>query len=150
MDETRDQGKSALTLARISLVLTAMVFGGFGLTFLLWPEVLEITEVTLATPMAVTEIRAFYGGMELGFAIFFALAAARPSWFRPALVAQIGALGGLASGRIFGLIVDGSPDSLHFLLTGTEITGALIGGLALWRLTATSLADGDDVSTAST
>jgi hypothetical protein len=121
-------------LPRVSLVLTALAFGGFGALLLLRPETLAVVGVDLTTPSARTEIRGFYGGLELGFALFFAMAAARPVWFVPGLVAQSFSLGGVALGRVFGLVVDGSPESLTYALLAAESAGCLIGVAALARL----------------
>jgi len=81
-------------LPRISLLLTALVFGGFGAVLFADPRILEHAGVVAAGPMGVAELRAFYGGLELGLAAFFLLAATRRAWHRPALVAQVLALGG--------------------------------------------------------
>jgi hypothetical protein len=123
-----------LGLARLSLSLTALVYAGFGLAFLIWPAFIAWADVELASPAAHTEIRAFYGGLEIGLAFFFLLAAMRRAWFRPGLVAQAASLGGLALGRAFGVIVDGDPELLLYLLITAETVGALIGLIALWRL----------------
>jgi hypothetical protein len=122
------------TLARFSLALTALVFGGFGLTLLVFPTVLTGAGVALTTAEARAEIRAFYGGLELGLAHFFALAALRPGWFRPGLVAQAASLGGAALGRALGMIVDGAFTPMMLLLFAAEGAGSLLGLWALSRL----------------
>jgi hypothetical protein len=123
-----------LGLARLSLSLTALVYAGFGFAFLVWPALITWAGVELTSPAAHTEIRAFYGGLEIGLALFFVLAATRRAWFRPGLVAQAASLGGLALGRVFGVIVDGEPEPLLYLLITAETIGALIGLVALRRL----------------
>lgn len=124
----------AMTLARLSLVLSALVFGGFGAWLLVDPQALSALGIVLTTPSARTEIRGFYGGLELGLAGFFALAALRPAWFRPALVVQVCALGGVAAGRLVGFALDGRPDALLLALLAAEIAGTGLGLIALRRL----------------
>jgi hypothetical protein len=87
----------AMPLARLSLGLTAAAFGGFGAWLLVKPDALGKVGVEVPTPAARAEIRAFYGGLELGMAAFFAAAAARPTWFEPALILQSATLGGLVA-----------------------------------------------------
>lgn len=125
---------AALRLARFSLGLTSLIYGGFGVALLLWPTMLASVGVELSTPAARAEIRAFYGGLEVGLALFFALAAARPPWFRAGLFAQSTSLGGIALGRVLGIFVDSAAESTIYLLLGAEGSGCLLGLWALWRL----------------
>jgi len=118
-------------LPRVSLALTALAFGVFGAITLVYPDFITLTGVELPTPSARTEVRGFYGGMELGFAAFFAVAALRPDWFRAGLVAQVLAFWGMAAGRVFGVLIDGSPISLMFLLIALETLGGLVGLVVL-------------------
>lgn len=127
-------GDGAVLLARVSLMLTALAFGGFGVLFLAWPETISVIGIELTTGAARAEVRTFYGGLELGFALFFAIAAARRSWFVPALIAQVAALGGAAAGRVIGLLIDGTELPLLYLLLAMESAGALVGALALLKL----------------
>jgi hypothetical protein len=115
-------------------MLTALVFGGFGVAFLVWPTLISWADVELTSSAARTEIRAFYGGLEIGMAVFFLLAALRPAWFRAGLILQALSLGGIALGRVFGLLVDRDLEPLLVMLITAETIGALIGLVALWRL----------------
>ncbi len=123
-----------MLLARISLALTAFAFAGFGMMLLMWPDAISLVGVELTSPAARVEIRGFYGGLELGLAVFFAVAAWRREWFRPALVAQIASLGGLVIGRLIGIVTDGTDDAFIYLLMMMEAAGCLIGVMALWQL----------------
>lgn len=123
-----------IPFARFSVLLTALVYFGFGLTLLLAPSVIEGTGVTLTTASARTEIRAFYGGLELGLALFFVIGAIKTSWLRSALCAQACSLGLIACARLFGVIIDGSHSLMHYLLLSAELSGSLLGLFALYRL----------------
>jgi hypothetical protein len=120
-----------MPLARLSLGLTAAAFGGFGAWLLVKPGALGKVGVELPTPAARAEIRAFYGGLELGMAAFFAAAAARPAWFEPALILQSATLGGAALGRVFSLRADPGDAPLIRALAAVEAVAALGGLVAL-------------------
>ncbi|MBX3471620.1 MAG: DUF4345 family protein [Planctomycetes bacterium] len=123
-----------MTLARCSLLLAAVGFAAFGVWLLVAPEALGEVGVVLSTPAARAEIRAFYGGLELGLAAFFAVAATRPAWFAPALLAQALGLGGVIVGRLTGVVVDGATDPLLLSLMAAEAGGCALGVVALVRL----------------
>lgn len=122
-----------MTLARLSLGLTALAFAFFGVCFLVAPTSLVQIGVLLYHPNAVTEIRAFYGGLELGIAAFFFLALARPAWFVPALVLQALALGATAAARLFG-ILGGGTTRIMLVLAAAEAIGCVVAIVALSRL----------------
>lgn len=129
---------SGARLARTSLALTALAFASFGGWLLVDPHAISRLGVELTRPSALTEIRAFYGGLELGIAGFFLLAVGRPGWWVPALVLQSMALGGTAAARGIGIIVDGGIDGLVAALVTAEFAGFLLGIVALLRLRAES------------
>lgn len=113
-----------MNLARLSLATTAAAFAGFGVAFLAKPTAMtRKVDILAKRPNARTEIRAMYGGMEIGLAAFFASAAASPEWHRPALVAQACAIGGLAVGRFVGMAADESGTLMKSLFVA-EATAA--------------------------
>jgi hypothetical protein len=117
--------------ARISLALTALVFGAFGTLFLVRPETLGIVGVEAVRPAGLVELRSIYGGLELGIALFFTLSVPRTAWHRPALMLQALSLGGAAAARLAALAIGGGAEPLVLGLAGAEAAGAVIGGLAL-------------------
>lgn len=125
-----------MRLVRISLLVAALGYAGFGILTLVWPSSMNILGVELTTPVAHTEIRAFYGGLELGMAVFFLRALRDPAWYRPALFVQAASLGGVVLARLAGIVVDGSGEPLLFLLGSSEGGVALLGLIALRRLDA--------------
>ena len=121
-------------LARISLGLAALGFGAFGLYFLARPEAMGSMIVFEEQASVRIEIRGMYGGLELGLGVFFGAAALRRDWFRPGLFAQMATLGGLAGGRILGMIAESeAPVSLVFF-TALELGGAALGLAAYFAL----------------
>ena len=123
-----------MTLARLSLGLTALAFAVFGALFLVSPTTLVRIGVLLTLPNAVTEIRAFYGGMELGLAAFFVLALQRPAWIVPALVLQALALGATAVARLVGIVLEGGTTEIMLVLAAAEAAGCVLAIVALSRL----------------
>lgn len=123
-----------MRFAQVSLLLAALGLVGFGLPLLVRPSLLGIVGLEFARPAAATEIRAFYGGLELGLAAFFVVASRREDWVRPALFAQVLAFGGIVLARLFGIVVDGSAEPLILAFAALEGAGALLGAVALRRL----------------
>lgn len=123
-----------MNLPRLSLRLTALVFAAFGVALLVRPSLLGGLGIELGSPTAVTEIRAFYGGLELGLALWFALASTRDEWLRPALFAQAVALGALMLARLLGMVVDGSAEPLMLLFAAIEAVGVVLAWAALRTL----------------
>ncbi|HEX9938479.1 MAG TPA: DUF4345 domain-containing protein [Longimicrobium sp.] len=120
--------------ARVSLLLAALGLVGFGLPLLVRPSLLGIVGLEFARPAAATEIRAFYGGLELGLAAFFIAASRREDWVRPALAAQVLAFGGIVLARLIGIVVDGSAEPMILVFAALEGAGAILGAVALRRL----------------
>jgi hypothetical protein len=123
-----------MNLPRLSLRLAALAFAAFGVALLVRPTLLGELGIELGRPAAVTEIRAFYGGLELGLALFFGLASTRDAWLRPALFAQAASLGGLLLARLVGIAIDGSAETLILLFAATEAAGVLFAVAALRSL----------------
>ena len=88
----------------IVLVLAALGFLGFGV-WLVFDPVGGLAGVGIAgtTPAGVVELRAFYGGLEIGLGLFLLICAARPEWRTPGLWLVL--LGNLAIGltRLYGI-----------------------------------------------
>ena len=123
-----------MSLPRLSLRLTALVFAAFGVSLLVRPELMGKLGVELASPTGFTEIRAFYGGLELGLALFFAIASTRDEWLHPALFAQAVALGTLLLARLAGIVVDGTAEPVMLLFAAIEAVGVVLAWAALRTL----------------
>jgi pimeloyl-ACP methyl ester carboxylesterase len=81
------------------------------------------------TPMSRTDLRATYGGFDLGFGVFLALCAFRREWIRAGLAAMAIALAGFAGGRTYGMIVDGCPSPFMPSLAALEASGSILAFL---------------------
>lgn len=119
----------------VAIWITASIYAGFAVWLGVWPAVLlEAFGVTGPTPAMLTEIRAFYGGIEMGIAVAMILLWARGEVFAASLIGGL-PLAGSAAGRCLGLAVDGFS-ALHAGLAAVEATGAafcLVGCLLAAR-----------------
>ena len=126
---------------RIVLGLSAVTFGALGLCFLVdpvgWAAVVELQP---GSPLAVSDIRTVYGGLELGLALGIGIGVVRPSLAHASLLVHNAAWGGLALGRVLSLGIAAPPGSYSWLLLGSEAFGLLLG-VAAWRSMRASAAD---------
>jgi len=99
-----------MTLHRSFLSVVAVLFVGLGIWLTLQPGAVEdLYPMRLDGPMAVSEIRAVFGGLMLGFgaAVLWLL-----WWVRRPMAAgmvTIFLFGGLLVARVVGLAVEGVP-----------------------------------------
>ena len=79
-----------MLFSRILLVLLGLMFLSFGVAFLLRPaQMAQMVGIELPEPTARMEIRAFYGGLEIGLAVFLFACAATGVWIMPGLAAEV-------------------------------------------------------------
>jgi len=76
-------------------------------------------------------VRAVYGGVSAGLAIFLWLCAARSEWQRPGLLAALLTFGGLVVARSISWLVAGSPGALGLALHVLELAGLVLCAVAL-------------------
>lgn len=122
-------------LTVIVLLLSALSFIGFGLALTLYPiEVLAKIDVSVSGPIADTEIRAFYGGLELalgGLILAWTLAPARR---RDALLLTAVSYGGIGLTRVLSMVLTGDQSTFLLFAAATEL-GFLIAAALLYRNT---------------
>lgn len=112
-----------MAFQRTLLWINCVLFIVFGIGFILIPGSLSnlMTGSVPATTSAMTDMRATYGGMALGIAIFFGICARNPDTVRIGLIASALALSCIAFGRIVGIFIDGSPNIFIYLLLSAEV-----------------------------
>lgn len=104
------------------IFITAAAYAGFGLWLGVQPNaLLEAFGIEDRTPAMATEIRAFYGGIELGIAAVM-LVLWKQGYARPAMLVGGLPLAGSASGRCIGMLVDGYS-GVHAVFAGFEFVG---------------------------
>lgn len=121
-----------MNLSRVALITAASAFAGFGAACLIRPkEMLDRVDIRAKSGRGTTELRAMYGGLELGLGAFFAAAAAKPEWRRPALLAQTLGLGTVAGSRLAGILRDHPRGRFMKGLFIAEASMAALSGVAL-------------------
>lgn len=119
-------------LPKVALWINAVVFLGLGVWLIIDPVGgLSGVDVTARSPAGVTELRAMYGGLELGLGAFGALAALRPAWRVSALWAFTLAVGGLGAVRGLNSLLTAGHSSMLWTLFATEMVGTLMNVAAL-------------------
>ena len=122
-----------MSLPRVVLLGSALPFAAIGLAFLLAPgQMAGFVGVSLAGATADADVRAVYGGLQLGCAAVLVTAASRPHWWRPGVAAQLALYGGLAGARFVSLPIAGVPSALGLALHAGELLGVVAGWWA-WR-----------------
>jgi hypothetical protein len=86
-----------------------------------------------ATPSGLTDMRAVYGGMQIGLGAFLLWCRSDPARTLPGLLALGLALGGVALLRIVGLLVDQEPNAVHAANLALEAGTAALVWFAISR-----------------
>ncbi|WP_369958716.1 DUF4345 family protein [Pseudomonas benzenivorans] len=122
-----------MRLARVILVVQILVLGGLGLAYFIRPhEMANLSGMLLLAPAAATDVRAYYGGLQLGLAAYLLLALARLELIRGALTLLVLLYSALALARIGGLWLDGgAQQTFNLAALLLEVVSA---GLAFWAL----------------
>ena len=97
-----------MSFGRILLWGLGLMLVAFGFAYLMFPvSMAALTGVSVSTPAAITDIRATYGGLQLGVGAFLLWSALAPDRIPSGLLALGLSAGGVASCRLVGLVVDG-------------------------------------------
>lgn len=96
---------------------TGMFLGLCGLAFVLIGANTFVDPLRAVAPLelqaftvsALNEVRATYGGMQVGIGLFLWAGVRSAALTRPALLAQALVVGGLAAGRLIGIGLQGWP-----------------------------------------
>ena len=96
-------------LIPILLWLSGLSFLGFGVAFLIAPiATLALAGVATEGAIAATELRAFYGGIEVALGGLILASALQPARWRDGLWLTLACYGSIGVTRIFGMVIDGS------------------------------------------
>ncbi len=114
-------------MARAFVWIAAAIFVVAGLSYLISPASLTQATGVSADASGLTDIRANYGGFQLGFGVFLVWCArARVS---TGLLLTALVLGAVLLSRVAGLLTDGSVTTYHLSALAFEVT---LTTLALW------------------
>lgn len=125
-----------MRFARFVLAAQALAMVGFSLAYWFWPyEMANLNGVLLMESASISHMRVYYGGMQLGLALFLLWAMRAPERAVAALVMLLLSMLALAVGRLLALLLDGGP------LTGFDLASLLyqllaasLAAAAWWRL----------------
>ena len=121
---------------RLFLIVQILILAGFGLAYFVRPqETANLSGMLLMAPAALTDVRAYYGGLQLGLAAWLGLALLRPRLLEATCMLLVLLYGALALARIGGLWLDGGLQQT-FNLTALlfELVSAALAMLLLRRL----------------
>lgn len=120
-----------MLLARITLWLGGVGFLAFGLAFLVAPvETLAKAGFVLSGDGAATELRAFYGGLEIALGTLLIAADLRDRR-REGLLLCLASFGAIAAARLLGIAIEGGANTFLWLALGTEVLLAAMAAVAL-------------------
>ncbi|MBM7061464.1 DUF4345 domain-containing protein [Pseudomonas sp. UL073] len=125
-----------MIFARIILAIQVVVLGGLGLAYWLQPyEMANLNGMLLMESISVINTRVFYGGFQVGLALYLAWSMGDRVRARGGLMLLVLLQSMLALARISALWLDGGEfqfaDLSSLLL---KVFTALLAALALWRL----------------
>lgn len=120
-------------LGKILLWVSAIGFAGYGIACLLDPGLpTGYAGLAMLNGDGRAEVGAMYGGLQTGFGVFCLLGALRGELFRPALLALLVMVGGLALGRAALTLAGGEPvGSYTYGALVYEFATAVLAGVAL-------------------
>ena len=122
-----------MRMTQVFLLVQALALMVLGLAYFIQPhEMTNLSGMLLMSPAAATDVRAYYGGLQLGLAAFVGLSLSRLDLTRAALTLLVLLYSALALARIGGLWLDGGAQqtfNLYALLL--EVVSA---GLCFWAL----------------
>ncbi|MEM7254112.1 MAG: DUF4345 domain-containing protein [Pseudomonadota bacterium] len=117
------------TVMRVFLSIVALIFIVFGVIYMFAPENFATAAGLRPTPSGLTDVRATYGGFQIGFALFLIWSCRSERRYANALLGCALITGFVAIGRIYGLAVDRELSNFHYVGLCFEIP---ISALSLW------------------
>ncbi|HET7343977.1 MAG TPA: DUF4345 family protein [Methylomirabilota bacterium] len=118
-------------LARWTLVLAGFLFLVVGILMLMDPRLLQGLGFRLESPIAVSEVRATYGGMHVFVGLLLLVGAFAVRIRDAALLILATYTVGVVVGRVVGFVVDGWPGPLVALFLAPEALAAVLATLLL-------------------
>lgn len=120
-----------MSLARIVLWLGGLGFLGFGVAFLVAPvELIAQAGVAVSGEAAATELRAFYGGLEIALGLLLIGADLRGRRLE-GLILSLAAYGGIGSVRLAALLAGSGSNDFMWYALATEAALAGLSALAM-------------------
>lgn len=124
---------------RLFLFVQIVLLAGFGLAYFIRPqETANLSGMLLMAPAAVTDVRAYYGALQLALAVWLGMALLRAELLRPALMLLVLLYASLSLARLAGLWLDGGAQQTFNLVAMLfEFVSACLAFWLLRRLATT-------------
>ena len=117
---------------KVLLAVMSLTTLGFGTAYLLTPEAMAaLSGLAVTRPEATAELRGYYGGLQIGMGVLFALGLRFPSWSHIGLGAATVLFLANGLGRVLGIVLVGQVDSFNL---GGVVFEFTFGVLALTLL----------------
>ena len=117
---------------RIFLALSALVWLPYGIYCFVDPTMLDLAAgLSFASPTGSTEIRAMYGGLQIGIGVLCVAGLWTPAWRSTALRTLLVLVGGLFATRVLGLAIDGSLST--YTASALVFEGVTVAAAAYFR-----------------
>lgn len=111
--------------SRIVLALGALMFLSLGFWLMFKPQALESFGIEARTPQGRTELRAWYGGLEIALSAFLIFGIFRPEIAPLACLVLALMSAGPLVGRVWGMLQDGSSNGQMLAIAGIELAFAV-------------------------
>ncbi len=111
-----------MRIDKLWLVIGGVGFLAFGAWMLVAPQAaMAMVGITLPEGAPTTEIRAFYGGLELGLGALLLAAVHKVQYHRAGLVLGCVSYGSIALARALGMLIDGGASSFLWIALAVEV-----------------------------
>lgn len=118
-------------MIKIFLAIASIIFLIFGGIYLVSPEQIATVAGLQFNASGLTDIRATYGGFQIGFGLFLGWCLRNELRYPVALVSIALIFSCVGLGRLYGLLTDGEPSTFNFIGLTFEFA---ITALSLWFL----------------
>lgn len=125
-----------MRFARVVLVIQAVIMIGFSLAYWLRPyEMANLNGMLLMETASVSHMRVYYGGLQLGLALFLLWSWKAPERARAALVMLVITMLALVIGRLGSLWLDGGElIGFDLISLAYRLLAAVLAGAALMMI----------------
>lgn len=132
-----------MKLARIALVAIGLFTILFGVVYLMAPTVMtDPAGFGVLSASAKTDVRATYGGIQLGMGLFLLWSAGSAERVRPALMLTALSIGAIGLSRAIGLAIDGGLNAFHQTGLASEVILTLFAIFLLRRVSNAAVSQG--------
>jgi len=122
-----------MSFERVVLALNAAFVLFSGVSCLFGPASLAQQAGLSVVPRALTEIRAIYGGLNIGLGSFLIWCLRHRELTFAGLLAVAFGVGGVGVARVFGMLMDRDPTAFHLMNLAIEVTTVSVVAVALSR-----------------